>query len=272
MSKFKIKKIISRKNIPLLFNDHKRGYGNVLFDIALFILIFLSSLLFILETYITNIPVLRDIYILDGLIMIAFSVEVVLRTAFATRRISYFFSLHNIIDLLAIIPFWVGLPSLQFLRVFRILKMHRYMDRYTEGHPSQLKARRAAILFKMVTMLLVLVYISSAVLFMVENPYNDKINSFGDAAYLSVVSVTTVGYGDVYPVTPQGRIAIVVTILCGVFLIPMYIGSLFRLYIRSANKRHVKCKKCGLMYHDYNAVHCKMCGDNIYQEFDDNVL
>ncbi len=120
----------------------------------------------------------------------------------------------------------------------------------------------------MLSVLFILLFVSSSLIFTFESPFNDKINNFSDAVYLSLVTVTTVGFGDIVPVTQNGRFVTMVVILFGIFLIPIYIGSLLKSYINTSKKANITCKKCGLKKHDHNATHCKMCGEIIYQEFE----
>lgn len=120
----------------------------------------------------------------------------------------------------------------------------------------------------MLSVLFILIFVSSSLIYTFEAPFNDKINNFSDAVYLSLVTVTTVGFGDIVPVTENGRFVVMIVILFGIFLIPVYIGSLLKSYIHTSKKRDVTCKKCGLKKHDHNATHCKMCGEIIYQEFE----
>ena len=70
------------------------------------------------------------------------------------------------------------------------------------------------------------------------------------------------------PETNSGRLVIMFSVLFGLFLIPIYIGSLLRDYMSNTHKKNVVCKNCGLKKHDFNATYCKMCGKTIYQEFD----
>lgn len=271
MKKIRFKKMFSKKNIALLFRDEKDAYGNVLFDTALLILIGVSSLLFVLMTYSDSWHpfVHSTIYGLEFVIMTIFTLEFFLRNYYARDRLSYFFSLSNLIDALAIIPFLFGILSLQFLRGFRVLKMFRFLDRYTKKYPNRIKVRKFSLVFKIVATFLVFLYMAASLLYTFEKDINPQVNAFDDAIYLAVVTMTTVGYGDIVPVTQQGRLLIVCVIIASIFLIPIYLGSLVRLYMLSSRKQSTTCKACGLKYHDHNAVHCKMCGEIIYQEYDD---
>ncbi len=268
----KIKKFFSPKNLKKLLDDDKTGFGNFYFDLFLIILILISSLLFVMETYFTQGKFSLFLKSMDYLIMSIFTLEVFLRNYFAKNRKKVFFSIYNLIDLLAIIPFWfINNISLQYLRVFRILKLFKFLNKYFNSHYLSKKRNNQIIFLKVFSTLFILIFISSSLIFSFESPHNDKINTFADAIYLSLVTVTTVGFGDIVPATEQGRFIIMIIILFGIFLIPVYISSLLRNYISSAYKKNTICKNCGLARHDYNATHCKMCGNLIFQKYQDEV-
>jgi len=269
MKKFRPKRFFKQENIAQLFRDDRDAYGNVFFDTVLLILIGISVIFFVLQTYPLPVYLLELIHFSDTVIMGVFVIEIFLRIYYAHKRLVYSFTLANIIDVLAVIPFFIGAPSLQFLRGFRVLKMFRFLDRYTNKYPHRMKAKKFALVFKMAASFLVFLYMAASLLYTFERDLNPQVDSFDDAIYLAVVTMTTVGYGDIVPVTPQGRLLIVGVIIASLFLIPIYLSSLIRLYMISSRKQSVTCKKCGLKYHDYNAVHCKMCGAVIYQEYND---
>jgi len=264
-----LKRFFKQKNIARLFCDDKDAYGNVFFDTVLLVLIGISSLLFVLLTYAWPSPIDHILYGIEVSIMCFFTLELFLRNYYAEKPLKYFFSLANIIDILAVIPFVFGILSLQFLRGFRVLKMFRFLDHYTKKYPGKVRVRKFSLIFKIVASFLVFLYMAASLLFTFEREANASVNTFDDAIYLAVVTMTTVGYGDIVPVTREGRLLIVGVIIVSIFLIPIYLSSLIKMYMLSSRKRATTCKKCGLRYHDHNAVHCKMCGAIIYQEYDD---
>ena len=101
-----------------------------------------------------------------------------------------------------------------------------------------------------------------------EHSINPQINNFEDALYFSIISVTTVGYGDVVPLTQSGKWISMIVILSGVILIPWHLGVLMKFLVENSKKDRVICKSCGLSFHDRDAVHCKACGSKIYQKYD----
>ncbi|MDS0259118.1 potassium channel family protein [Haloarcula sp. S1CR25-12] len=101
----------------------------------------------------------------------------------------------------------------------------------------------------------------------VEHAANPGVANFGDAFYYVVVTVSTVGFGDIIPVTAAGRWVTVAAILTGIIVIPWQAGKIVKEW-RSREKVAVTCPNCGLSHHDADASHCKACGHVIYQEFD----
>ena len=104
---------------------------------------------------------------------------------------------------------------------------------------------------------------------MVEGGVNEKVNSFGDAFYFTVVALTTVGFGDISPVSEAGRWVTVLMILSGIILIPWQLSRIAKEWVLS-KKKEIACPTCGLKYHDLDASHCKSCGQVIFQEYEGN--
>ena len=93
-------------------------------------------------------------------------------------------------------------------------------------------------------------------------------NTFGDAFYYTIVTLTTVGFGDITPVSAAGKWVTVLMIVSGIIAIPWQASQIIKEWIRMSDKKNIICKQCGLKYHDKDASHCKACGHVIYQEYD----
>ncbi|MDY6954441.1 MAG: potassium channel family protein, partial [Thermodesulfobacteriota bacterium] len=93
-------------------------------------------------------------------------------------------------------------------------------------------------------------------------------DTFGDAFYFTVVALTTVGFGDIIPLSEAGKWVTVIMILSGIILIPWQVSRIVREWIHMAAKRESICPGCGLRFHDKDASHCKCCGHIIFQEYD----
>jgi len=112
-------------------------------------------------------------------------------------------------------------------------------------------------------------FISSGLFYAVESAANPTVKNFGDAFYFTVVTLATVGFGDIIPLSAAGRMVTVVMIISGIILIPWQVSRLVREWIHIATKQDIICTQCGLRYHDRDASHCKSCGKVIYQEYED---
>ena len=160
-----------------------------------------------------------------------FTVEYLLRWA-AARSLMYPFTPMAIIDLIAILPFYLGflidlrsLRMIRTIRIFRLLKFYRYHEALRRIARSF--GRAAPNLGAIAFLVLVFVAFSSAFILEMERAtQKDKFTSLGDAAWWSVVTMTTVGYGDLYPVTWTGRLVGVGTIVFGVAVFSMFFSAL----------------------------------------------
>jgi voltage-gated potassium channel len=182
---------------------------------ALFIqfLIVLSIITFSIETLPKLKPQTREILnSLEIFCVVIFSLEYIARIYVADKKLKFVFSFFGLIDLLAILPFYlsfgVDLRSLRVLRMFRLfrlLKLVRYNKAMRHFTRAMLMAREQIILFMAVT--LVLIYFAAVGIYYFENEAQpDHFASIFDSLWWSIVTLTTVGYGDVYPITLGGRI------------------------------------------------------------------
>ncbi|MBN1903563.1 MAG: two pore domain potassium channel family protein, partial [Deltaproteobacteria bacterium] len=153
---------------------------------------------------------------------------------------------------------------IRILRVFRFLRFTATPD-FFFGILT-IHVLRVVKLFMIIFMIF---FISSGCFLLFENGINPNVTTFGDAFYFTVVTLTTVGFGDIAPVTGGGRAVTVLMIISGIILIPWQASQIVKEWVHMATKSDVICKKCGLRYHDRDASHCKSCGSIIYQEIDD---
>ncbi|WP_458189322.1 ion transporter [Haladaptatus sp. NG-WS-4] len=255
--------------------DHKTPLGKAI-DIALLVFNLVFVGIFVVDTYPVRPSVQDTLWNLELGIAMIFLVEYLLRLYGARNRVAEFFNVYTMIDLIALLPtFAVAvLPmsavalNIGFLRVVRIIRVLRFY-RFTRdaefffGTVSD-NALRA---LKLVLTVLVLFFISAGLFYSVEFAANPAVDTFGDAFYYTVVTLSTVGFGDILPVTAAGRWVTVATILAAIIIIPWQAGKIVKEW-GSKGKVNVTCPNCGLSYHDRDASHCKACGHVIYQEFD----
>ena len=248
------------------------------FDIILIITIIISIVLVMLESVAAiDAKYHKLLNISEWIITILFTIEYLLRIITIKKPTTYIFSFYGIIDLLATIPKYislifvgthalVALRALRLLRVFRILKLGRYLGA-SKTLTTALKASRTKISVFILTVV-ILTIILGTIMYLIEGPENG-FTSIPYSMYWSIVTLTTVGYGDISPNTPLGQfIASLVMILgYGIIAVPTGIVTSEMSKIDPCipnNTEH--CKHCGEDKHIDKAKFCHKCGVNLKHE------
>ncbi len=229
---------------------------------AIVLLIFLSATIFVAKTYPISPTLNARLETLDWLIVLVFTLEYGLRLWVAHRPWHYALSLYGIIDLIALLPSWVGVFDIRFLRFFRSLRILRLVRIFNNRlWFGQMTSTDSLILIRILFTLMAIIFIYSGLIFQVEHPRNpEDFGTFLDAVYFAVVTMTTVGYGDVTPLSEAGRGLTVMMILTGIALIPTQISSLIRQLVKVSQPQHLPCPGCSFTLHDDDARFCKRCG------------
>lgn len=201
---------------------------------------------------------------------ILFTVEYLLRLISVRRPVAYVGSFFGIVDLLAILPTYLSLfvPGTQYLlvvrvlrllRVFRILKLAEYLREARTLGRALLAAQRKISVFLLTVVTVVIIV--GAVMYVVEGP-NRGFTSIPTSIYWAVVTMTTVGYGDIAPQTPLGKaLAIIVMLLgYGIIAVPTGIVTLELSRASTPGVSTQACPSCGAESHDIDARYCKRCG------------
>ena len=254
-----------KERINFYFEDLTTPLGKA-FDLVVILLIFLICGLFVLETFDLPDGTRRIVEELEILITSVFVIEYLLRLWVAKNKLTHFFHLYSLIDLAAIIPLFFAQQHFQVIRVFRVLRIMRLLRFLDNRHfffgsikPVHLVIAR--IIYIMIT----IVFVSAGLIFYAEHKINpDKFATFFDGIYFSVVTLTTVGFGDITPVSDYGRVITLLIIVSGIVFIPWQVRSLIAHSINSISKVSLACEECGLGYHDRDATHCKHCGSKIH--------
>jgi voltage-gated potassium channel len=265
----------TREQVRFYLIDHETWLGKGI-DVALLLLNLVFVGVFVAETY--DLPERLDdrLWTVEVVIALVFLGEYALRLYGAESRVAEATNAYTVVDLLAVLPTLsvlllpgVGtLTEVGFLRAVRVVRVLRFY-RFTRdaefffGTVSD-NALRA---FKLLLTVLVLFFVSAGLFYTAESGVNPDVGTFGDAFYYTVVTLSTVGFGDIIPATRLGRWVTVATILAGVILVPWQASKIVREWAY-AEKVNVTCENCGLSHHDPDASHCKACGEVIYQEFD----
>ena len=212
----------------ILRSDTKRGR---IFDLIIQFLIVISLISFSIET----LPGLSEetYSLLAGIevfVVVVFTMEYVLRVVVTEKKIAYIFSFYGVVDLLAILPFYLtgsvslqALRILRLLRLFRILKLARYNAALERIGKAIWIAKEEMVLFSVVT--LMLLYLSALGIYHFEHAAQpEHFQSIFDSLWWAVSTLTTVGYGDIYPVTLGGRLFTFVVLMLGLGVVAVPTG------------------------------------------------
>lgn len=238
------------------------GFG---INLAILALTILSLVIFVIETYTISATVRTTLNQLDKLILILFTIEYSLRFWSAKSRFKFVIDFFSIIDLISIIPLFLGGIDVRFFRIFRwfrLLKLIRLAN--NDLFAVKFKVKDQVIFIRIYLVLFSTVFIYSGLIYQVENPNNPELfDNFFDALYYCIVTMTTVGFGDILPFSPIGRLITIFMILTGIVLIPWQVGDLVKQLLKTTNNSPKGCPDCNLAIHDIDAVYCKACGGKL---------
>ncbi|WP_109125419.1 ion transporter [Dyella sp. C11] len=242
-----------------------------LFDLILIVAILSSILVAVLDTVMDlHLRFARLFYVLEWVFTLAFTAEYAMRLCVVKRPRRYALSFFGVIDLLAVLPTYLSLlvtgsqyllviRAVRILRIFRVLKMTRYVGEADLLWGTLVKSRRKIFIF--ISTILTLVLIFGALMYLVEGPENG-FTSIPRAMYWAVVTMTTVGFGDITPHTPLGQILTSLIMLVGYSIIAVPTGIFaaeLAAGIRDA-RQLTKCGACGMQEHQADAKFCRGCG------------
>ncbi|MGK7947001.1 MAG: ion transporter [Microcystaceae cyanobacterium] len=253
-----------RQKLATYFNDLENPIS-IGVNLGILGLIFLSLVLFVAETYPLSPKFAQICAIADLIILGLFTLEYSLRVWCAENRLKFIFSFFAIIDLLSILPLFFGIVNLNFLRLirwFRVLRIIRFAK--LEASFLKLQSQDSLIFIEVFLTLFSVIFIYAGLIYQIEHLANPKVfNDFFDALYFTIVTMTTVGFGDVIPLSEQGRLLTVFMILSGIILIPWQIGTLTQQLLKLTRSISKYCPQCNLMNHDADANFCKICGTKL---------
>lgn len=246
------------------------------FDVVLLIGIIASVLVVMLESISAYQLKYKEIFIwLEWIFTILFTIEYLLRIYSVRSPWKYITSFFGVVDLLAIIPTYLSLVvagtqfllvirALRLLRVFRIFKLWHFI---TAGDTlvKALRASRAKITIFLFFVVLMVTIIGS-VMYLIEGGVNDGFRSIPLSIYWAIVTLTTVGFGDITPSTELGQFLSAVVMILGYAVIAVPTGIVSAEMVQSNKITNTQaCKNCGREGHDDDATHCKYCGDSLHE-------
>ena len=231
--------------------ETRESKSGLYFDYFIQVLILLSIASFTVETIPDLEP--QTVYFLERfelVCIVIFSLEYLIRLYIAKSKMRFVFSFYGIIDVLAILPFYLALGFdlrsarvLRFLRLFRIIKLIRYNKAIRRFQNAFIMIKQELIMFSVVS--LILFYLSAVGIYYFENSVQpEAFSSIFSSLWWSVVTLTTVGYGDIVPITIGGRIFtfIILMIGLGIIAIPSGMISSALTEARAMEKEEMKLK------------------------------
>ncbi len=197
------------------------------------------------------------ILIADLALAAVLAAEFAARMSIANRPWLHLLRFQSIIDIAVIASLLAPfvLDNLAFLRVVRMLRLLRSYHVLRELRQNSAWFKRNEETLQAVLNIIVFVFVLTAIVYVVEEHRNPKIQTYVDALYFTVTTLTTTGFGDITPTGTTGKILAIVIMVFGVSLFIRLIQTIFR----PAKVLH-PCPSCGLKRHDPDAVHCKHCG------------
>ena len=251
-----------------------------LFDVLLLIVILISILLVMLES-VESIESKYAVFLntSEWVITILFTLEYILRIISVKKPKTYIFSFYGIIDLLSTIPKYlslfilgshslIALRALRLLRVFRILKLTRFIGE-SANFGKALKRSRAKIAV-FLSFVIVLCIILGTIMYLVESEQESGFTSIPRSVYWAIVTLTTVGYGDIAPITALGQFIASLIMILGYGIIAVPTGIVTSEMTKSERKlipnNTQACANCNESYHQDDAEYCHKCGHKLGHE------
>jgi len=260
----------------VIYGTHTRA-GKI-FDIILLIVIVYSIIIVMLE----SVPKFdakyhRFLNLSEWLVTILFTIEYALRIICINKPRRYIFSFFGIIDFLSTIPKYLSyviggsqyitaFRALRLLRVFRILKLVRFVGE-SNNLIRALRASRTKI-FVFVFFIVIISVLLGTIMYMVEGPEHG-FNSIPHSVYWTIVTLTTVGYGDISPETGVGQIIATLIMIIGYGIIAVPTGIVSAEYASAKNKKSDafdegrSCSDCGAEIVRADADYCRKCGNRL---------
>ena len=229
------------KNIVEINDNSKSRY----FSFFIQALILISIITFSFETIPDLKPQTRTILqFIEVFSVIVFTIEYILRIYVADNKPKFIFSIFGIIDFLAILPFYLSfgvdlrsLRALRFLRLFRVLKLVRY-NKAMKHFTSAIKlAKEEILLFIFIT--LILIYFSAVGIYYFENQAQpEHFSSIFESLWWAIITLTTVGYGDVYPITVGGKVFTFFILMIGLGIVAIPTGIISSALTKSIGEKN----------------------------------
>ncbi|WP_280568084.1 ion transporter [Chromohalobacter sp. 296-RDG] len=270
---------LRRTLFHLIFESDTRAAK--IFDIVLITLILLS----VAVVFVDSVPSLHArfggaFHLLEWGFTLLFTLELAVRLYCLERPLRYLKSFYGVIDLLSILPTWLSLliPGaqsllvvrvLRALRVFRVLRLMEFVGEGRMLTQALTRSYRKIMLFLFTVLLIITIF--GALIYMIEPP-EAGFSSMPRAMYWAIVTLTTVGYGDITPITPLGQFISACMMIMGYSIIAVPTGVFSAEVIRSIREERYSeeaCPGCGHEGHERDAKYCRKCGTWLDEDTED---
>ena len=235
-----------KKRIKSVVEYNDKRFSKI-FAFFIQFLILLSIVTFSVETIPDLSPeTIKTLHLIELISVIIFTAEYVLRIYVADSKPKFVFSFFGIIDLLAILPFYLSfgidlrsLRALRFVRLFRLFKLARYNRAIKEFMSAVKVAKEQIVLFMFITF--ILIYLSAVGIYYFENEAQpEHFASIFDSLWWAIITLTTVGYGDVYPITVGGRVFTFCILLIGLGIVAIPTGIISSALMKSIDRKELE--------------------------------
>ena len=244
------------------------------FDVLLLISIIASVVVVMLESVASIKAEYGSIlFIAEWTFTILFSIEYLLRLYSIGHPMMYARSFYGIVDLVSILPtflslifpgsqYFITIRLLRMLRVFRVLKIVQYLGEANQLAVALKASKRKIFVFLFAVMILVVIV--GSLMYLIEGEENGFTN-IPRSIYWAIVTLTTVGYGDISPQTPIGQMLASVIMIIGYGIIAVPTGIVTSELTRAKGEKvsTQACPSCATEGHDHDAKHCKHCGEEL---------
>lgn len=244
------------------------------FDVLLLVVIVASVVAVMLESVASVRQDWRDsLVVLEWIITVLFTVEFIVRLACVNRPAKYIFSFFGLVDIVSILPSYISIlfpgartlavvRTLRLLRVFRILKLARHVR---EGQGLLIALRRTwPKITVFISVIVCTILLLGTLMYLVEEGANSGFDNIPVSVYWAIVTMTTVGYGDIAPATPLGKIIASLMMLLGyaIIIVPTGLFSA-EVALHRAEEQPIRCGACGHRATDLGALYCSRCGNSL---------
>lgn len=269
--------IKKKLKIIIFGTDTKAGK---LFDVILLWVILFSILIVMLESVPRLNEKFHDLFkIIEWVVTVLFTIEYIIRIWVVKKKSGYIFSFFGIVDLLSILPSYIGLffagyhtlvifRAIRLFRVFRVFQLADFLSESAAMGKAMLTSFRKIIIF--LSVLIVLVMILGTIMYVVER-HEGAFTSIPESIYWAIVTITTVGYGDITPVTVAGKFVSSVIMLLGYSIIAVPTGIVTAEFAKNIqHKKHTNtvksiCHHCETEIYDEEANFCRNCGTPLHK-------